>query len=116
MSKMHEVSIVYDTIQMVEKHSQEANIKSVDKIILKVGEFTCVKEDSLIFAFESLSENTICDNAKLIIDKVGAKAYCDDCKEEFSIDFMNKTCPKCNKYSNNITSGYELILSRIEGE
>ena len=114
MSKMHEVSIIYDTIKMVEKHSQEANIKSVDKIILKVGEFTCVQEDSLIFAFESLSENTICDGAKFIIDKVAAKAYCNDCKEEFSIDFMNKACPKCNKYSNKIL--FVILLSTLDSE
>ena len=61
-------------------------------------------------------KNTKCEDSKLVIDTVKAKAYCSNCNKEFPIDFMNKQCPICNKYSNEVISGYELILYRIEGE
>ncbi|RDY23133.1 hydrogenase maturation nickel metallochaperone HypA [Romboutsia maritimum] len=113
---MHEISIVYDTLQIANENGEKNNIKKIDKIFMKIGEFTCVEESSLKFAFESLKKNTICEDAELIIEKIKAKALCNYCNKEFIIDFTNKLCPKCNRYSSNITSGYEIMVWQIEGE
>lgn len=113
---MHETSIIYDALEIAKESGKNNNLKKIDKIYMKIGEFTCVDESSLRFAFEALRKNTICEDADLIIEKVKAKAKCDYCNEEFIIDFTNKICPKCYKYSNNICNGYELLVWQIEGE
>lgn len=113
---MHEISIMYDAIGIAIENGKINNIKNIYKIYMKIGEFTCIDEDALKFAFNALSKDTICQDAQLIIDKVKAKARCDCCNENFEITFTNKICPNCNKYSNNILSGYELLVWQIDGD
>ena len=113
---MHEVSIVYDVIQIVKENSKLNNINRVTKIFMRLGEFTCIDEKSINFAFETLSKNTLCEGAVLEIERVKGKARCNVCNEEFFINFTNKLCPKCKCYSDNITSGYEMLVYEIEGE
>lgn len=113
---MHEVSLMSSVIDMVEDNCKKNNINKATKIILKIGEFYYIEKSYLIFAFEALSKNGICEGAKLEINEVKAKAYCKKCQQEFSISFTNKKCPKCNCLSNEIISGYEMLLYRIEGE
>ena len=60
--------------------------------------------------------DTESEKAELIINRVKAKAECNECGQVFDISFTDKKCPKCNVFSNNIVSGYELLLDEIEGE
>lgn len=113
---MHEVSIVYDVIQIVEENSKLNNINKVNKVFMKIGEFTCIDENSINFAFETLRKNTLCEEAILEVERVKGKAMCNVCNEEFIIDFTSKLCPKCKCYSSNITSGYEILVYEIEGD
>lgn len=113
---MHEVSIIGNVLDQVLDICELNNIKKVNSVVLQVGEFSCANNTSLSFIFKILSKNTKCEDSKLVIDKIKSKAYCSNCNKEFPIDFMNKQCPICNKYSYKVTSGYELILYRIEGE
>ncbi|TCO74628.1 hydrogenase maturation nickel metallochaperone HypA [Marinisporobacter balticus] len=113
---MHEVSVVAELFEIIYENVNRYNLKRVDKIILRIGEFTCIEENGLRFAFEGMSKETICENAALIIQRIKARAYCDACKESFYINYTNKICPKCNQFSSNIMTGYELLLEKIEGE
>ncbi|MBE6066471.1 MAG: hydrogenase maturation nickel metallochaperone HypA [Clostridium lundense] len=113
---MHEVSVASEILEIVLENANESNIKKVDKIIIQVGEFTCIEESSLQFAFEAMKEKSICENAQLLIKKIKATSYCDNCKEEFEVGYTNRLCPKCNNFSSNIIKGYELYLESIEGD
>lgn len=113
---MHEISIVYDAIKIVEESSKLNNIRKVTKVFMKIGEFTCIEENSLKFAFEALKKDTLCEGAVLEIKKSKGKAKCNVCNEEFFIDFTNRVCPKCSCYNNNIINGYEMLVYEIEGE
>ncbi|MBU3109513.1 hydrogenase maturation nickel metallochaperone HypA [Clostridium gasigenes] len=113
---MHELSIISSVINMVYENCRYNNISKVEKIVLKMGEFSYINNSSLIFAFESLSKDGICEGATLDIEKVIAMAYCKNCNKEFHLEFSKKECPICNSYSMDITNGYEMLLYRIEGE
>ena len=113
---MHEVSIIENTIKIVQEKAEENNLKNVSKITIKIGELSGVMSESLEFAFQGMSKGTIVQDAKLFIEKVDAKALCDYCNITFEIDHFNKLCPNCNKFATNILSGYELYVSTIEGE
>lgn len=113
---MHEISIIHDAIDIAIENGINNNMKKIDKIYMKIGEFTCVDENSLNFAFESLRQNSICEDAKLVIEKVKGKAICQYCNEKFEINFTDKICPICKRYSNNICNGYEILVWQIEGD
>lgn len=113
---MHEVSIATEIIEIVEECSKEYELNVVKNITLNIGEFSCIEEGSLKFAFGILSKDTICENSNLDIIFIKATAYCHNCKEIFDINFTNKKCPKCNIASSDIKTGNEFLIQSIEGE
>lgn len=113
---MHEVAVATEILKMVNETVKKHNLQKVNKIIVKIGEFTCIEENTLIFAFKAISEETMSKDCKFQIQKIRARAYCKYCKYNFFISYTNKYCPRCNRQSLNITTGYELLLYRIEGE
>lgn len=113
---MHEVSIMGDVFEIIEENVKNHNIKKVNKVVIDIGEFTCVEESALRFSFDTMKIDTVCEDSDFIINKIPATAKCDDCDDIFNISYTNKICPLCNKFSNNILTGYELSLQTIEGE
>ncbi|GKU25908.1 hydrogenase maturation nickel metallochaperone HypA [Clostridium folliculivorans] len=113
---MHEISIIQEVMNITQKTAAENNMKRVDKITLKIGELSGVMIDPLVFAFSIIRQGTLAETSKLEVIKVDARAKCDTCNTIFKIDYSNKLCPACNKFSNNIISGYELNIETIEGE
>lgn len=113
---MHEVSIVNDAIDIVKECAKKNHLKEVDAIYLNIGEFNFIENDSLFFIFDILKKDTICENAKLIINNIKAKGRCEYCNKEFLINYSKRNCPNCKKYIDTITSGYELNVYEIEGK
>ncbi|MDF2613789.1 MAG: hypA [Clostridia bacterium] len=113
---MHELSIVYNILEIVKEHAKNNNLNHINKVVVNVGEFCSLEENSLTFAFEALSKGILCNGAALVIQKTEAKAYCTHCSTEFKVTFMSKLCPICKGYSHQITAGYEILVSSIEGE
>lgn len=113
---MHEVSIMGEVFEIIEDNIKSHNIKKVNKVVIDIGEFTCVEESALRFSFDTMKIDTTCEDSDFIINKIPATAKCDDCGEVFNVGYTNKICPLCNRFSNNILTGYELSLQTIEGE
>lgn len=113
---MHEVAVAIEILELANQIAQNHNLKKVNKIVVQIGEFTCIEENTLKFAFEVISRRTVCEDSKFIIQKIRARAYCKYCEDSFLISYTNKLCSRCNKQSSNIITGYELLLDRIEGE
>ncbi|WP_459195559.1 hydrogenase maturation nickel metallochaperone HypA/HybF [Wukongibacter baidiensis] len=105
-----------EIFEIVKENIITYNLKKVEKVVLKIGEFTCVEEGALRFAFEAFTKDTEAEEAELIIDRVEASAKCNNCENTFKVTFTNKICPKCSTFSNAIVTGYELLLHEIEGE
>jgi hydrogenase nickel incorporation protein HypA/HybF len=113
---MHEVSIIQELLDIVQDKAIENNFTRIDKVHLKVGELSGVLEDSLRFAYECISEDTMAKGSELIIEKIDATGRCSRCSTTFKIGRFNKLCPKCSMFCDVILSGYELYIYSIEGE
>ena len=113
---MHEVSIIQSVVEIVTNKAIENKFTKVNKVSLKIGELSGVMPESLNFAFKSCIMDKMLEGSTLEIEKVKAVAECSDCMQEFPIDHFNKLCPRCNKFSSNIISGYELYINTIEGD
>jgi hydrogenase nickel incorporation protein HypA/HybF len=88
---------------------------AIEKVHLTVGKFTCVEPVSLQFAFEVQTRGTFLDGAELVIRETPLIAYCHPCQAEYQPEIgMQYACPTCRTPMEDIRSGRELKIDRVE--
>ncbi len=113
---MHETDMTKALILTVKDwyHSQPEQPK-IEKIHLVVGQFTCVEPLSLKFAFEVQTRNTFLEGVELIIRDIPLIAFCHTCEQEYKPQIgLQYSCPDCKSPMEDIRSGRELKIDRIE--
>ncbi|MCG9891389.1 MAG: hydrogenase maturation nickel metallochaperone HypA [Thermosynechococcaceae cyanobacterium MS004] len=113
---MHETDMTKALIMTVrdwwEAQPEQPNITHVH---LTVGRFTCVEPVSLQFAFEVQTRNTFLAGAKLIIRETPLIAFCHTCQAEYQPEVgIQYACPTCRSPMEDIRSGRELKVDRVE--
>lgn len=111
---MHEFSITMNILNIVEENAKKLNAKIVHEIEIDIGELSGVDYDALEFAIQHTKKNELLENAKLVINRIPAKARCKSCNHEFYITDFYTACPKCNKFDHNIFEGKELKVKAIK--
>jgi hydrogenase nickel incorporation protein HypA/HybF len=87
----------------------------VERVYLTVGQFTCVEPVSLQFAFDVQTRGTFLDQTKLIIQETPLIAFCHTCQQDYQPDMgLCYACPTCQSPMEDIRSGRELKIDRIE--
>ena len=66
---MHELSIAEELLQIITTKASQVGIGKINQINLKIGEFSGVLSDALVFAFEMLSKDTISEGARIEIEQ-----------------------------------------------
>lgn len=113
---MHETDMTKALILTVKDwwESQPQHFK-VSCIHLIVGKFTCVEPVSLKFAFEVQTRNTFLDGVRLDIQETALIAFCHCCQQEYHPEIgIQYACPECKSPMEDIRSGRELKIDRIE--
>ncbi|MGD1942651.1 MAG: hydrogenase maturation nickel metallochaperone HypA [Leptolyngbyaceae cyanobacterium] len=87
----------------------------VERVFLTVGRFTCVEPASLQFAFEVQTRGTFLADAQLVIQETPLIAFCHACQLEYRPEFgLRYACPTCQAPMDDIRSGRELKIDRVE--
>ncbi|NJN88696.1 MAG: hydrogenase maturation nickel metallochaperone HypA [Leptolyngbyaceae cyanobacterium SL_7_1] len=87
----------------------------IAKVHLIVGQFTCVEPASLQFAFEVQTRHTFLAGAELAIRETPLIAFCHRCQTEYQPEIgIQYSCPTCRSPMEDIRSGRELKIDRIE--
>ena len=87
----------------------------ISRVHLIVGKFTCVEPVSLQFAFEVQTRNSFLAGAELAIQETPLIAFCHTCQQEYTPEIgIRYACPSCNSPMEDIRSGRELKIDRIE--
>ncbi|MFI5335736.1 MAG: hydrogenase maturation nickel metallochaperone HypA [Opitutales bacterium] len=112
---MHEVGIMASTLDVILRQAGQHHASRVHRVVLRIGVLSGVEPDSLRFAFEAVTRDTIAAGAELAIESVPARAYCAACTRDFGVDqgFIF-ACPECGQLSGELRSGRELELIRLE--
>jgi hydrogenase nickel incorporation protein HypA/HybF len=113
---MHETDMTKALILTVQdwQESQPEN-PQIACIHLIVGKFTCVEPISLQFAFEVQTKNTFLDGVKLVIQETPLIAFCHQCQTEYYPEIGSQyACPECKSPMDDIRSGRELKIDRVE--
>ena len=88
---------------------------TVETVHLLVGDFTCVEPASLEFAFDTLKQGTFLATAELAIERVPFVAHCHTCQQDYSPTMAEQyACPTCRSPLEDIRSGRELKIARLE--
>lgn len=89
--------------------------RTIERVHLIVGQFTCVEPASLQFAFEVQTRGTFLDGAELAIAETPLIAFCHTCQAEYRPEIGRQyACPTCQAPMDDIRSGRELKIDRVE--
>lgn len=111
---MHELGLISGVMAAVEAAAADAGAERVTDVTLSVGEMTEAIPDALQFAFEALSENTLCAGATLHINMVSPRSRCLECGATYDHDRFHMVCPKCASPFTELLAGREMQIDSIE--
>ena len=111
---MHELSIATNIVNLIQEQQKEHGFDKVEKIHLKIGEFSSVVPEALEFGFSIASRGTAAEGAEIIIDIVPLILRCNVCNKDFQSEPYMFVCPNCGSHDTAIVSGDELHIESIE--
>jgi hydrogenase nickel incorporation protein HypA/HybF len=96
---------------------QQPTPRPIRRVILVVGQFTCVEPALLRTSFAAQKIGTFLHDADLVIRESPFIAYCRSCAQEYTPDLgLRYACPACGAALDEIRSGRELKIERVEWE
>ena len=111
---MHELSITEQIAEIAIRHGEQNSATRITDLYLVIGELSTVIDESVQFYWDMITENTICEGAKLHFRRVPASFRCKDCNHEYSLESGELTpCPKCGSSQMEILEGKEFHLDSI---
>lgn len=113
---MHEMSLMSELFSIIQEYVSEYHLSKVSKVVLRIGEMTCVEDSALKYAFRLFARGTEVEGAELVLKRIGAVCECQVCSEKYKVTYTDKYCPICGNYNYNLISGDELLLESLEGE
>lgn len=101
-------------IALAEAEARRYGSDRIDRIQLRIGQFTGVVKEALEFAFDAVKLGTLAESAELCIEIVPMRLKCKRCGMSFSsegqFDFF---CPACDQPA-EIVSGRQLEIQYID--
>ncbi len=113
---MHELPITQSIVEIAVRHGEHANAIRVTDIYLVIGQLSSVIDDSVLFYWDIISNNTICEGARVHFRRIPAELLCLDCNHSFTIPDGLTPCTKCGSTLVKIIAGKEFRLDSIEIE
>jgi hydrogenase nickel incorporation protein HypA/HybF len=112
---VHELSIATAIVEQAAELARADGTESVSAVTVRVGELAGVVPEALDFAFEVARDGTALAAARLVVERVPARAWCEPCAEEFPVGMPPFFwCPVCDRPAPTLRSGRELQITRVE--
>lgn len=111
---MHELAVTESILDLASKTARQAGAQRVMDIYLVIGQLSSIIDDSVQFYWDMISENTLCQGARLHFDRVPARFRCSDCGEEFALEKELQPCPRCSSLRAQVIQGDEFRMESIE--
>ncbi len=113
---MHELSLCQSLLRQVAAIVSEQGSGFVSLIELQVGELSGVEPALMQHAFPVVSQGSIAQGARLLIQTRPLRVLCERCGSESDAEAGNLSCRACGNWQTRLISGDELLLTRIEIE
>ena len=112
---MHELSIAHNLVEIAVRAAQEAQVKKIDAVNLRLGALSGVVKDALLFSYDIVVKNTILEGSRLMIEELPVVVYCPKCQSESALPGIQAfSCPRCGTPTAKIVQGKELEIVSLE--
>lgn len=113
---MHEFSIATSLLSIITEETVQYQGAQVKAVALRIGTLSGVVPEALEFAFQVLSEGTVAEGAKLVIERVALRIECNACGTTSTPTDPFIICPCCGSGEVEIMAGRELEIESMEIE
>jgi hydrogenase nickel incorporation protein HypA/HybF len=110
---MHELSVTESLLEIAQRHAAQAGARRVTDLYLVIGRLSSIVDDSVQFYWDTVSQGTVCEGARLHFERLPAKLLCLNCSEIYFLTQDLAPCPKCSSDQVKILGGTEFHLESI---
>ncbi|MGA3222641.1 MAG: hydrogenase maturation nickel metallochaperone HypA [Acidobacteriaceae bacterium] len=112
---MHELSIAISMIDQITEESESRGGLDVEAVHMKLGIFSGVDKEALLFAYELACEGSPLQGSRLVIESIPLVIYCDACqKDRTPPSVYELSCPECGTPGQRIVTGREIEVASLE--
>ena len=108
---MHELSVATAVLNTAVKHAAD---RPVEVVAMRVGTLRQVVPDSLLFYWDIVARDTVCEGARLELTEVTTRLRCEDCRHEWEPSIPHFRCPGCQSSAVTVIAGEELEVDYLE--
>jgi len=110
---MHELSIAISIVDTAIRQANLAAALRVSEVELDIGLLSGIEYESLKFALEMASKDTILEKTLFRINRVEPVAECPECRHLYTPEGMYSHCPECHKQGIRMIRGTELQIKSL---
>jgi hydrogenase nickel incorporation protein HypA/HybF len=112
---MHELSIAISMIDQIIEESDSRGGLDVEAVHLRLGVFSGVDKQALLFSYGLVCEGTPLEGSRLVIETIPLIVYCPTCrKNKAPPSIYQICCPDCLTPTEKIVSGREIEVASLE--
>jgi hydrogenase nickel incorporation protein HypA/HybF len=112
---VHELSIALSVIEGTMEESQRRGGFKVNAVHLKLGRFSGVVKEALLFSYELACEGTALEGSRLVIEETPCAVFCPRCEVERALTSIQRViCPVCGAPTPQVVRGREIELVALE--
>jgi hydrogenase nickel incorporation protein HypA/HybF len=112
---MHELTIVSEMLEKIEKIKLEQNWNHIQHVQIVIGPLSGVERGSIEACFELLThEWTVPPKLEIVIDPIAF--HCFKCNDISLLEQPELICTHCGSTEGAMTGGRSLYFSEMEGE
>ena len=116
MTVMHELSVISSLFKIIEEVAEENHLTKITTVTLKLGKLQQIVPEMLTFAFETVSQGTKAEGARLNVEYAPITMRCNACQTQFIVEEHLYLCPACKQTDLTMLQGAEILLESLEGE
>lgn len=110
---MHEMGLIAEIVDKIEKVAKENNVTEIETLVLDVGEYSGVVPEYLETCYPAVIEGTMLEHTKLKMNIIKGVALCHSCNKTFTIAGNEERCPYCNSQECEVIEGGEFVIKEI---
>jgi hydrogenase nickel incorporation protein HypA/HybF len=112
---LHEISVALSLLEGVEATAREQGIERVATVHVRVGALSGIVRDALLFSWDVVTAETICENSRLNVEEVPLVVFCERCgAERAPRPGSGLLCPECESVCPRVVRGREMLLVAME--
>lgn len=113
---MHELALTEGIIDIVNSEARKRNFTKVQKITLKIGEYSGVIPECILEFFPLAAKDTAAQDAEVEIQEIKADFRCLECGHTGLPEKTTHCCTECGSASIKMISGREFYVESLTVE